>query len=64
MQGGLRPRGPETVEGGQEVEDLLLVGVLEHVGGLLDPGHPEVEHLLKKVNQAYRFGRLTYLLTH
>ena len=45
VQGGLRPRGPETVEGGQEVEDLLLVGVLEHVGGLLDPGHPGVEHL-------------------
>ena len=33
VQGGLRPRGPETVEGGQEVEDLLLVHVLEHVGG-------------------------------
>ena len=33
VQGGLRPRGPEAVEGGQQVKDLLLVHVLEHVGG-------------------------------
>ena len=33
VQGGLRPRGPEAVEGGQQVKDLLLVHMLEHVGG-------------------------------
>ena len=60
MQGCLRPHAPEPQEGGHEVDGLLPVGVVEHVGGgvgvggrLLRPGHPGVEDLKQQPQGCY-----------